>query len=32
VGIVVAGGLFLWHKLRPVKDDDVENQRPLGLS
>ncbi len=23
--------LYLWHKLRPVKDDDVENKRPLGL-
>lgn len=32
VGVVVAGGLYLWHKLRPVRDDDVENKRPLGLS
>lgn len=32
VGVVVAGGLILWHKLRPVKPDDVENKRPLGLS
>jgi len=31
VGVVVAGGLILWHKLRPVKPDDVENKRPLGL-
>ena len=32
MGAAVAGGLYLWHKIRPVKDDDVENKRPLGLS
>ncbi|HTT20307.1 MAG TPA: hypothetical protein VMG82_15265 [Candidatus Sulfotelmatobacter sp.] len=32
IGAAVAGILFLWHKLRPVKDDDVENKHPLGLS
>jgi len=32
LGVLVAGGLILWHRLRPVKDDDVENKRPLGLS
>lgn len=32
IGVLVAGGLFLWHKLRPVRDDDVQNKRPLGLS
>ena len=32
IGVAVAVGLFLWHKLRPVKDDDIENKRPLGLS
>ena len=32
IGAAVAGGLYLWHKLRPVKDDDVEDKRPLGLS
>ena len=32
VGVLVAVGLILWHKLRPVKDDDIENKRPLGLS
>jgi hypothetical protein len=32
IGAAVAGGLYLWHKLRPVKEDDVENKRPLGLS
>jgi hypothetical protein len=32
IGLAVAGILFLWHKLRPIKDDDVEKKRPLGLS
>ncbi len=32
IGVAVAGALFLWHRLRPVKEDDVENKRPLGLS
>jgi len=32
VALVVAGGLRLWHRLRPVKDEDVENKRPLGLN
>lgn len=32
IGAAVAGVLYLWHRLRPVKDDDVENKRPLGLS
>lgn len=32
IGAVIALGLYLWHKLRPVKDDDVEKKRPLGLS
>lgn len=32
IGVVVAGGLYLWHKLRPVRDNNVENKRPLGLS
>jgi fatty acid desaturase len=31
IGAAVAGGLYLWHTLHPVKDDDVENKRPLGL-
>jgi hypothetical protein len=31
-GAAVAGGLYLWYKLRPVRDDDVENKRPLGLN
>lgn len=31
VGIIVASILHLWNKYRPVKADDVENKRPLGL-
>lgn len=31
IGILVAGGLFLWHKYRPVREEDVNNKRPLGL-
>jgi hypothetical protein len=31
IGLAVAGGLYLWHKVRPVKDDDLENKHPLGL-
>ena len=32
IGVAVAGGLVLWHGLRPVKEKDVDNKRPLGLS
>lgn len=32
VAVIVALGLHFWHKLRPVKDDDIENKHPLGLS
>jgi cytosine/uracil/thiamine/allantoin permease len=31
-GLLVAGALYLWHKFRPVREEDVENKRPLGLS
>jgi len=31
IGLAVAGVLYLWHKHRPVRDDDIENKRPLGL-
>ena len=30
-GVLVAAALYLWHKFRPVREDDVENKRPLGL-
>jgi len=31
IGLVVAAILFLWHKLKPIRGEDVENKRPLGL-
>lgn len=31
IGLVVAAILFLWHKYRPIREEDVHNKRPLGL-
>jgi MFS family permease len=31
IGVLIAGGLALWHRLRPIKDADVHNKKPLGL-
>lgn len=31
IGIAVATGLYLWHRLRPVEREEVHNKRPLGL-
>jgi peptidoglycan biosynthesis protein MviN/MurJ (putative lipid II flippase) len=31
IGAVVAGILHLWSKYRPIKEEDVERKRPLGL-
>jgi hypothetical protein len=31
IGIIVAGILYLRNKYRPIRDDDVDNKRPLGL-
>ncbi|MGA9356324.1 MAG: hypothetical protein WBV46_21740 [Terriglobales bacterium] len=31
IGLVIAGGLALWHRMHPIKDVHVENKRPLGL-
>ena len=31
IGLAVAAVLYLWHKLRPLKEEDVETKRPLGL-
>jgi fatty acid desaturase len=31
IGVGVAVVLFIWHKLRPIREEDVENKRPLGL-
>ena len=32
IGIVVAAILYFWNKFHPVREEDVENKRPLGLS
>ena len=33
IGCAVAGGLYLWHELHPVKESDVEDEKhPLGLN
>jgi hypothetical protein len=31
IGIIVAGILYLRNKYLPVRDEDVDNKRPLGL-
>ncbi len=31
IGLVIAGALTLWHRLHPIKEEDVEPKRPLGL-
>jgi len=32
IGLGVAALLFLWHRLRPIREEDVvQNKRPLGL-
>ena len=31
IGVVVAGILHLWSKYKPIKEEDVEHKRPLGL-
>ena len=31
IGLVIAGGLAVWHRLHPIEEQDVENKRPLGL-
>jgi MFS family permease len=31
IGLVIAGALSLWHKLHPIKEEDVHPKRPLGL-
>jgi hypothetical protein len=32
IGLAVAGILFLWHKLNPIREKDVDDKRPLGLN
>ncbi len=31
IGFVIAGALTIWYRLHPVKEQDVETKRPLGL-
>ncbi len=31
-GVIIASGLYLWHKYKPVKVNDYDKKRPLGLS
>jgi peptidoglycan biosynthesis protein MviN/MurJ (putative lipid II flippase) len=31
IGVLAAGILSLWHRLRPLKEADIERKRPLGL-
>ncbi len=32
IGLVIAGALTLWHRLHPIKEEDVQQpKRPLGL-
>jgi MFS family permease len=31
IGVVVAGILYLWRKYKPIKEEDIEPKRPLGL-
>lgn len=31
IGVVVAGILYLWNKYKPIKEEDVDHKRPLGL-
>ena len=31
IGVAVAAILYFWHRYKPIREDDVENKRPLGL-
>ena len=31
IGVPVASALYLWHHFKPLKGEDVDNKRPLGL-
>jgi hypothetical protein len=31
IGVVVAVILYLWHRFRPLKEEDINHKRPLGL-
>jgi len=31
IGVIVAVILYFWNRLHPVKEQDVDHKRPLGL-
>jgi hypothetical protein len=31
IAIIVATILYFWHKLRPVRPEDIDDKRPLNL-
>jgi hypothetical protein len=31
IGLLIAGGLTLWYRFHPIKEQDVDSKRPLGL-
>jgi len=31
IGVLIAGGLHLWHRYKPIKEEDVDDKRPLKL-
>jgi fatty acid desaturase len=31
IGLVVAAILYSWHQFKPVREEDIERKRPLGL-
>ena len=31
IGVGVAALLFFWHKLHPIREEDINNKHPLGL-
>ena len=31
IGVGVAALLYLWHRYKPIQDEDVDHKRPLGL-
>ncbi len=31
IGLIVAAILYSWHQFKPVREEDIERKRPLGL-
>jgi peptidoglycan biosynthesis protein MviN/MurJ (putative lipid II flippase) len=31
IGLLVAGLLSLWYKYRPLKEEEIDHKKPLGL-